>query len=309
MRNAEGVVIATGISLPIMVTDDHKNYFSPPINKYSTFDTTSRASCKTEASLTGFNHASQGEIYSNRNPATIPMLDTVIPCRGSSLGGHRVTIAGKGFHGNLIPTFNHREAIVLGWSPTAIHCISPPAEQTGPVVISLKGYTITTKNPLFYYDETDSKHILNLAVQITGIQPQNTNNIEFGVIQILSQSRHCYLLGTNAGGQNLLHLASYYNYIHLIQFLVARNLNLVHSQDHNGLSALHFSCLAKSTEAMCILLKCGSYIALRSSIGTSMDIVSKLLAYDITIDKTDSAWIPNLFSNVCLLFFFWKIED
>ncbi|KAG2196913.1 hypothetical protein INT47_005137, partial [Mucor saturninus] len=288
MRNDKGVVIATGESSPIMVTDDHKSYTSPPEKKYSVFPTPSHVSC------------SAGETHQaiiHRPPVIhLPILDSITPCRGSGWGGQKVTIIGFGFHGYLVPMFNKREAIVLGWSSTEMHCILPPAEQSGPVIVSFKHQTLNTTHPLFYYTEQENTSILDLAMKITGIQNHiASQSLEMDVIQLLSGTQACVLNATTDGGQTLLHLASYFNYTHLIKFLIARDLSLVYLQDHNGLSALHFGCLRKSTEAMCTLLKWGAFIALKSVIGTPMDIVSTLLTRDITIDKTESDWIPNLF--------------
>lgn len=291
MRNEKGVVIGTGESSPIMVTDDHKSYTSPPENNDSTFP----VSCN---SMSDIQHPA---IMYYPPSIDFPILDSINPCRGSGWGGHKVTIMGFGFHGYLIPMFNRQEAIVTGWSSTTIHCILPPAvESAGPVIVSFKHQTLNTTHPLFYYTEQENKSILDLAIKITGnhnTSPSST--VEMNVIQLLSQQVYTFNT-TTEGGQTLLHLASYFNYTQLMRFLIAKDVSLVYKQDHNGLSALHFGCLAKSSEAICILLKWGASIALPSVIGTPMDIVSNLLSRDITIDKTESDWIPNLFSKLVL---------
>lgn len=312
MKNDKGIIVATGESSPIMVTDDQKSYWGPSKNKYKpvSFNTGSSHASFQNDNISKNNITcrktiinpqiaqetmSQSTIY---DTTIIPILDTITPRQASTCGGNKVTITGKGFHGNLVLMFGNRAAITICWSTTVIHCILPPAEQPGSVIISFKEYSLIIASqypPLFHYIEQDSKSILDLALQITGFNQQYTNNTEIEVIHILSQSR-CVLDHTNNGGQNLLHLASYFNYVHLIRFLVSRNSNLIFSQDTNGLSALHFSCQTKSTDAICILLKYGSDIALRSSIGTPMELVSGLLALDMSEDETRCSWLPSLFS-------------
>jgi hypothetical protein len=287
------------------------------------------------------------------NVPLIPILDTISPSQGSYYGGVQVTITGQGFHRDLTLMFGNRPATPVYWSPNSIVCILPPAEQNGQVLVSFKEHSLMRASeipPLFNYFEESRQDILALSFHVVGINNQqqchnstfkaarNFNHAkayyedqqlqatEFQVIDIIS--KHCSdgssALGrTTLGGQNLLHLAGYLNYDSLIIFLLKRDPNLVHSQDRNGLSPLHFSCQNKSTEAIYALMRGGANIAHISTIGTPMELVASLLSpaefrelerriYSQTVDQDSSvavSWLPSLFGKMINLFVVIPLSD
>lgn len=269
-------------------------------------------------------HANNTPILSSFTPVyqaqstAVPILNTITPFEGSSLGGIEVTIEGQGFYPGLTLMFGNRAATTIFSSPASMVCILPPAEQSGTVFVSFKEhpYTKTHDLPTFFsYFEQIKHDLIAFSLQAVGLKnhpyvhyQQSNNglsapvsqhvdnnflsyenqhhqysiehNVELKVIQILSD--HFYdasvLSQTNMGGQNLLHFAAYYNMDKLIDFLAFRNSNLVNSQDRNGLTPLHFGCQYKSTLAIESLLKLGASMNHMSNIGTAINVVASLLS-------------------------------
>lgn len=263
---------------------------------------------------------SQGSGYQQSPQTAIPILNSVSPSQGPTLGGVEITLKGEGFHQDLTVMFGNRAATTVCCSPTFMVCILPPTDKNEAVLISFKDHSLLRSSEMpasFEYFEQSESELIDLSIQAVGSQ-NNTKghlspqNVESEVLQILSGS--CFPLSshTNAGGQNLLHLASYYNLGHLMNYLMRQYPDMVHSIDKNGLTPLHFACLKKSTQAISALVKYGASVSQASSIGTPMDTVANVMnslelqqierqihqggVNILSIDELSYVpWIPNIF--------------
>ncbi|CAO3628798.1 unnamed protein product [Mucor hiemalis] len=267
----------------------------------------------------------QGTSFRHSPQMAIPILNNVTPSQGPSLGGVEVTIEGEGFHQDLTVMFGNRAATTVCCSPNFMVCILPPTDKTEAVLISFKDHSLLRSSEMpasFKYYEQGENELLDFSLQAVGSQsqsPRQLQTVESELLQILSGSC-CFTLSshTNAGGQNLLHLASYYNLGHLVDFLMHHYPDMIHSIDKNGLTPLHFGCLKQSTQAISALVKYGANITQGSNIGTAMDVVANLMnplelreierqihqggVGILNIDeKSYVTWLPNIFGNTLKL--------
>ncbi|KAI9470829.1 MAG: hypothetical protein EXX96DRAFT_491267, partial [Benjaminiella poitrasii] len=260
------------------------------------------------------------------NTTTIPTLDRIEPSEGPATGGIEVTILGENFHQGLTLMFGNRAATNVRCDSNSIVCILPAAEHVGPVMVSFKEHPLMRASPvppMFNYYESGRQDLLDLSMQIADYY-----NKELQVLQLLSQHyfEHDYsvLSQTTKGGQNLLHLAAHLGMANLTHFLISKRAALVHAQDRNGLSPLHFALWSKATEVIESLMKAGASVALVSNIGTPLDIVNLLLdtyeyheferqiqdgnpyfAVAMTETKNPISWLPNIFGMRSIGIFFF----
>lgn len=276
----------------------------------------------------------------------IPTLDRMMPSQGPTTGGIEITIVGENFHCGLTLMFGNRAATTVCCDSNSIVCILPPAEHNGPAVVSFKEHPLMRTSPvppLFDYFDSSHQDMVTLSNRVVAraashggysvqqSSPMSTpaatpytvdshldaaacqQNTELHILDALSSAHvdgSC-IVQTTLGGQNLLHLAAYLNYPTLAAFLISRNQALAQSQDHNGVSPLHFACHSKADLMIQLLLKAGASVGMVSSIGTPIDLVGAMLnpleynnmerqlldttAQSPEIKVSSASWLPHLF--------------
>ncbi|KAI7902522.1 uncharacterized protein BX663DRAFT_543496 [Cokeromyces recurvatus] len=266
-----------------------------------------------------------------RLPQDLPILSQLIPSSGPSTGGFKITVLGQNFYQGLTLMFGNRAATILNCSPSSLVCILPPVVEgrEGPVAVTFKEHPLRPMDPippLFNYYESGHQDMMDLSLQMIGLktakdtmtypyhQYDDKEKEEQHIIHILLQhqlmiNNSLLVQRTNKGGQNLAHLAAHLNFPMLTLFLLERNPSLVHSQDQNGLSPLHFALRSRATQVIERLLKAGANLGLVSNLGTPLDFVNTLLntneyyefrrqiQQDHLLVKPRNAisWLPSLF--------------
>lgn len=178
-----------------------------------------------------------------------------------------------------------------------------PGQQSSPMCTSAPSYA------------ADS-HGEALSNCLNAVYQQNT---ELHILDVLSSATFdsSCLAQTTMGGQNLLHLAAYLNYPTVAAFLISKNPALAQSQDHNGLSPLHFGCHSKADLIIQLLLKAGASVSMASSIGTPIDLVGSMLnpleyndmerqlldasAQSPEMKVSPVSWLPNIFGRFLII--------
>ncbi|CEI87658.1 hypothetical protein RMCBS344292_02068 [Rhizopus microsporus] len=203
-----GKQVATGISPPIMITDDHKSNKLKSGRKRPRTDMDSSSSHFTTSSFDSrhigstsstpsvlprqfHNHyqiqprpspelTKINEVSSFLSPEVLgtpperPLLQRLIPNEGPTYGGIEVTLLGSGFRSGLTCMFGDVAASSTHyWSPNTLVCILPPAADVGTVVVSFKEYPLVMDSQdvmLFtYYNEND-RALMELALQVVGLK-------------------------------------------------------------------------------------------------------------------------------------------
>jgi hypothetical protein len=223
-------------------------------------------------------------LLTSAQAALVPVLDRIEPPLGPTMGGTEIAIIGQNFDAGLTIMFGDHPATTLSCTPNTIVCLLPIMDKPGPVILSFKEHSFLRtcpEPPLFSYYETGLQNMIDLALeasftQIPAIERQHIlsqTNIEMEVIHILSQQHYMDVARSNMCGQNLLHLAAHLNYSRLAHLLMTRNSALVHTQDRNGLTPLHFACLSRSAFAIEVLLNAGAHIDTLSNFGTPLQML------------------------------------
>ncbi|KAK0565362.1 SPT3 Dosage dependent suppressor of Ty-induced promoter mutations-like protein [Tilletia horrida] len=113
---------------------------------------------------------------------TGPQISKLIPGEGPTSGGIEVTILGENFEDGITCVFGDVPATnTRVWAANTLVCILPPSQSPGPVVVTLKGspYSATLSNfrspadgplPLFTYIEASDRALMELALQVVGLQ-------------------------------------------------------------------------------------------------------------------------------------------
>lgn len=179
MHDHSGQQVASGMSPPIMITDDHKSNKLKSSRKrpriepdnstqrFSLFDSTRPLNYQIQPrpSVENVSFASSSER---------PLLQRLIPNEGPTYGGIEVTLLGSGFRSGLTCMFGDVAASSTHyWSPNTLVCILPPAANVGTVVVSFKEYPLVIESQdvtLFtYYNEND-RALMELALQVVGLK-------------------------------------------------------------------------------------------------------------------------------------------
>lgn len=179
MHDHSGQQVASGMSPPIMITDDHKSNKLKSSRKrpriesdnstqrFSLFDSTRPLNYQIQPrpSVENVSFAPSSER---------PLLQRLIPNEGPTYGGIEVTLLGSGFRSGLTCMFGDVAASSTHyWSPNTLVCILPPAANVGTVVVSFKEYPLVIESQdvtLFtYYNEND-RALMELALQVVGLK-------------------------------------------------------------------------------------------------------------------------------------------
>ncbi|CAO3703621.1 unnamed protein product [Rhizopus stolonifer] len=180
MNDHTGQRVASGMSPPIMITDDHK----------SSKVKTNRKRPRTELSahrFTSFDSRQSSHYQIQPRPSKStdipfpnistqerPLLQRLIPSEGPTFGGVEITLLGSGFRSGLTCMFGDVAASSTHyWSPNTLVCVLPPAADAGTVVVSFKEYPLVMEGQevtLFtYYNEND-RALMELALQVVGLK-------------------------------------------------------------------------------------------------------------------------------------------
>ncbi|RCH85919.1 SPT3 Dosage dependent suppressor of Ty-induced promoter mutations-like protein, partial [Rhizopus stolonifer] len=290
MLDHTGKQVATGMSPPIMITDDHKS------NKV-----------KADSPMGGNSPFIEKAMSPVPAPNTErPSLQRLIPNEGPTFGGVEVTLLGSGFRAGLTCMFGDVAASSTHfWSPNTLVCILPPAAEAGTVVVSFKEYPLVVDSQdvtLFtYYNEND-RALMELALQVVGLKMTgkvedardiamrivqgggNNNNgngsnttsssapadtttqkmcLERHIIQVLQvmcafrdvESSDVSL--TSAQGHSMLHLAAMLGFAQLTDMLIDLGCD-VNITDKNGYTALHYAAWHNHASVVRVLLEKGA---------------------------------------------------
>ncbi|KAE8214221.1 hypothetical protein CF327_g2346 [Tilletia walkeri] len=121
-------------------------------------------------------------VQANGDAPTGPQISKLIPGEGPTSGGIEVTILGENFEEGITCVFGDVPATnTRVWAANTLVCILPPSQSPGPVVVTLKGSlfspTLTgfrTQTdrplPLFNYVEASDRALMELALQVVGLQ-------------------------------------------------------------------------------------------------------------------------------------------
>ncbi|KAJ2684928.1 SPT3 Dosage dependent suppressor of Ty-induced promoter mutations-like protein, partial [Coemansia spiralis] len=232
----------------------------------------------------------------------------VIPTQGPIVGGVRVMITGRGFHPNLDVYFGDVRAGHVSVEPSSITCILPPTRNTGVVPIHILDRATMYEvggggqPPLFTYIEDTDQALIDLGAQAVGLRGQDGTDvsgllppeveaalqtmytasgkeklklIESSLVDLIniqvgqgrvdaSQLR----LRHESTGRRLVHFAALLGMYNLMVTLTRYGCNL-DDQDHNDMTALHFSCMFERFAVIELLLRAGAAHTLRSYTGQS----------------------------------------
>lgn len=144
-----------------------------------------------------------------RRPA--PLIHKIVPAEGSVTGGQEVTLLGNGFYQGLEVMFGDVEATTTTfWGDKTLMCLTPPAQQSGPVVVTLKQENSLYPHPsrhnqsrqaIFTYVDDNELNLYKLAMRAIGRSMANpTDDPLSAAQQFLGQSSSAWSLqGTNYG--------------------------------------------------------------------------------------------------------------
>ncbi|KAI8831210.1 hypothetical protein BJ741DRAFT_536994 [Chytriomyces cf. hyalinus JEL632] len=180
-RDHNSSIVATGISPPILITDDHKG----TKNKMPSVTQTSAATPQLEPD-SDFRRTKK--VYQSPPPAQLApapptaVINRIIPGEGPIQGGVEVTILGDHMHNGLIAVFGDMEAVTTQvWGTSTMICILPPSSSPGPVPVTLKSIpglsTDSSAVPgspeipcTFLYKDDLDRSLMELALQVVGLR-------------------------------------------------------------------------------------------------------------------------------------------
>ncbi|KAI9282172.1 hypothetical protein BY458DRAFT_167556 [Sporodiniella umbellata] len=288
MSDHQGQKVASGMSPPIMITDDHKSNKAKPNRKRPRID-----SDVPQLSLNPKQnnhhqiqprptHSTEPPLFSSERP----LLQRLIPNEGPTFGGIEVTLLGSNLRAGLTCMFGDVAASSTHfWSPNTLVCVLPPAAVAGTVVVSFKEYPMVMEEvTLFtYYNEND-RALMELALQVVGLKmtgkvedareiamrivqggdsssnPPSSNNLEHHVMRVLDvMTTLCHVKRedvsiTSAPGHSMLHLAAMLGFHLLTKRLIDMGCD-GNIMDHNGYTALHYAAWYRHTEVVRLLLE------------------------------------------------------
>ncbi|KAI9483973.1 MAG: hypothetical protein EXX96DRAFT_464361, partial [Benjaminiella poitrasii] len=210
MKDYRGIIVASGISPPIMITDDHKSSKKQkdgiivdqtrsrkrsraqplpkncPIKSYN-----SNNSASTSANQPIPNALISSLLMLDNLSTPTPQLERLVPSKGPTYGGIEVTLLGSGFYQGLTCLFGEHVATTTFWNENTLVCVLPPATHTGPVVVSFKEHPLLVLEGqdvviFTYYDATDQA-LLELALQVVGLKMtgklQDAKHVAMHIVQ------------------------------------------------------------------------------------------------------------------------------
>ncbi|KAI8593451.1 hypothetical protein BDZ88DRAFT_391131 [Geranomyces variabilis] len=198
VRDSNGHIAATGLSPPILITDDHKSSkskaipssrkrpridepLSPPLDlqhpsnrRQSYFQPTSEQASSEETSQS---------IIAPPPPAIQPVVHRVIPAEGPLHGGLEITVLGSGFREGMVVLFGGVPATRTNcWGETTMVCVLPPSPIAGPVpvlvvhdqMMSGDGANVPQLDhegaASFTYKDDADRALMELALQVLGLR-------------------------------------------------------------------------------------------------------------------------------------------
>eukprot|EP00126_Sphaerothecum_destruens_P002784 Sdes_comp16212_c0_seq1m5479 len=192
MKDSSGKVVASGISPPILITDDHKSSrvkgtkrsrigdgifdesLSPQIP--SDLFLGEKLSPKLISSEPLPSLSSIFDCFSpNTNPTSSPLTPSVfkvIPSEGPIHGGMECTVLGSSFVSGMTVIFGENEAYPTHcWGSNTLICVVPPAIVAGNVRISIRNYFPSeSSNVMFTYKDHTDQAVMELALQVVGLK-------------------------------------------------------------------------------------------------------------------------------------------
>jgi len=242
-------LIASAISPPIMITDDHKRNVAK--------------NSKILTEETWIDHT-----------LTFPSIFKIVPTEGPMYGGIEVTLLGSNFTSNSQIYFGSSPApLVFLQSPSTMIVRLPPSIVAGPVPISIHTQ-MSDSNVFFNYKNDLDRAMMELALQLIGMKmtgrvddakdvalriiqenamspppissSHTSNHIERTIITSLTATEtygavdfraRDFIAFKASGGQTLLHLAALQGHLNLFEYLASFDGELIDQVDHNGFTA------------------------------------------------------------------------
>ncbi|CAD6926787.1 unnamed protein product [Tilletia controversa] len=140
-----------------------------------------------------------------------PQISKLIPGEGPTCGGIEVTILGENFEEGITCVFGDVPATnTRVWAANTLVCVLPPSQSPGPVIVTLKGSLFgpplpTFRNqldrplPLFTYVESSDRALMELALQVVGLQMTGAVQSARDVAMRVVGSGHSF--GAGSSGQ------------------------------------------------------------------------------------------------------------
>ncbi|KAI8816046.1 uncharacterized protein EV422DRAFT_501642 [Fimicolochytrium jonesii] len=188
VKDHTGQIMATGISPPIMITDDHKSTKAKPhvSRKRQRFDSTATAAGYAgRLSVCGSRYALSARLDLTVLPQTLPSsgsivnppaINKLIPAEGPVHGGLEITILGSGFYDGMTVMFGAIPATrTQFWSETTLVCTLPPAPAPGVVPVLLRESqqlmnSEDNSDVVFTYKDDSDRALMELALQVLGLR-------------------------------------------------------------------------------------------------------------------------------------------
>ncbi|KAI0236003.1 SPT3 Dosage dependent suppressor of Ty-induced promoter mutations-like protein [Massospora cicadina] len=188
MFDHQGDLVATGMTPPVMITDDHKqrirtkSHQPPPAPLNATVS--SQLPLELSRALAGLVPHWPDHITHNSpepSPNSLPTIAYIVPTHGPIEGGIEVAILGEHFFGEssslvkvdlsegMVVYFGSVPSSVLKlWSPHSAVCLLPPAAKPATVPISIGSLqcTLSTANSVFTYHCSSYQQKLASALQM-----------------------------------------------------------------------------------------------------------------------------------------------
>ncbi|KAI9247643.1 hypothetical protein BY458DRAFT_560347 [Sporodiniella umbellata] len=184
MRDYANRHMASGMSPPIMITDDHKSSklkmnrkrprTEPDSARFTSFDSKLNPGGPYQIQPRPRDFMKDAFMSPEVLTPDQPLLQRLIPSEGPTYGGIEVTLLGSGFRSGLTCMFGDVPASSTHfWSPNTLVCILPPAADASKVVVSFKEYPVVTDSQevtvFSYYNEND-RALMELALQVVGLK-------------------------------------------------------------------------------------------------------------------------------------------
>ncbi|KAI9331459.1 hypothetical protein DFJ73DRAFT_648092 [Zopfochytrium polystomum] len=187
-RDASGNAVATGLTPPVLITDDHKAG-KPKAQKRTRDDrqmaleglfsdfATSPLNAETPSLTSGLTTQVPPTTASPAPTTPTPTIHRIIPSSGPMTGGIEVTLLGSNLHQNLTVLFGGVPAASShSWgSGSTLVCILPPSSTPGPVPVTFKEHPLTSITAIgevvvFTYRDETERALMELALQVVGLK-------------------------------------------------------------------------------------------------------------------------------------------
>ncbi|KAI9488231.1 hypothetical protein BDB00DRAFT_772863 [Zychaea mexicana] len=273
MQDHTGETVASGMSPPIMITDDHKSNKVKAGRKrprqqldQSLFSNIAAAAAAAAATTTTAGPSSSKISTQTPPPPTPPaverpQLQRLIPNEGPTFGGIEVTILGTNFRSGLTVMFGDVVASSTHfWSPNTLVCILPAVAEPGPVVVSFKEYPVVMDSQevmLFtYYNEND-RALMELALQVVGLKMtgkvEDAREIAMRIVQGGNQNQRSSE-GTTGSANLERHIIQVLEVMDTMEDVQSSDVSIANAQGH---TMLHLAAMLGFTKLTLALLDLG----------------------------------------------------